>query len=51
MSRAIKKPSPIFSCYLDALQYGLACDKPEEAKRALKLIGASVRELVGMARS
>ena len=42
-------PSPIFSCYLDALQYGLARDKPEEAKRALELIGASIRELVGMA--
>ncbi|EJF61235.1 atypical/PIKK/TRRAP protein kinase [Dichomitus squalens LYAD-421 SS1] len=42
-------PSPIFSCYLDAVQYGLARDKPEEAKRALELISTSIRELVGMA--
>ena len=23
-------PSPVFSCYLDALQHGLAREKPEE---------------------
>ncbi|KAI0352960.1 atypical/PIKK/TRRAP protein kinase [Trametes cingulata] len=42
-------PSPIFTCYLDALQYGLARDKPEEARRALELVDASIRELVAMA--
>ena len=41
--------SPVFSCYLDALQYGLARDKLEEAKRALELVGTSIRELVAMA--
>ena len=41
-------PSPVFSCYLDGLQYGLPREKPEEAKRALELISASIRELVGM---
>ena len=41
--------SPVFSCYLDALQYGLARDKLEEAKRALELVGMSIRELVAMA--
>ncbi|KAI0650812.1 atypical/PIKK/TRRAP protein kinase [Trametes meyenii] len=44
-------PSSIFSCYLDALQHGLAREKPEEAKRALELVDAAVRELVGMAAS
>ncbi|KAH9943440.1 atypical/PIKK/TRRAP protein kinase [Epithele typhae] len=42
-------PSPVFSCYLDALQHGLARDKPEEAKRVLDLVAISIRELVAMA--
>ncbi|KAI0638186.1 atypical/PIKK/TRRAP protein kinase [Trametes polyzona] len=41
-------PSPVFTCYLDALQHGLARDKPEEAQKALELVGASIRELAGM---
>ncbi|KAI9001012.1 atypical/PIKK/TRRAP protein kinase [Trametes punicea] len=44
-------PSAVFSCYLDALQYGLAREKPEEAKKALELVDASIRELVAMAAS
>ena len=46
---ARRYPSPVFSCYLDALQHGLARDKPEEARRALDLVGSSIRELVAMA--
>lgn len=42
-------PSPIFHCYLNALQHGLARDKPEEAKKSLDLVEASIRELVAMA--
>ncbi|KAI0335467.1 atypical/PIKK/TRRAP protein kinase [Cubamyces sp. BRFM 1775] len=42
-------PSPVFSCYLDALQHGLAREKPEEAKKALELVDTSIRELVAMA--
>ncbi|KAI9063246.1 atypical/PIKK/TRRAP protein kinase [Trametes sanguinea] len=41
--------TPIFTCYLEALQYGLARDKPDEAKRALTLVDGLVRELVAMA--
>lgn len=48
---ARRYPSPIFACYLTALQHGLARDKPEEAKKALELVGASIRELVAMAAS
>ncbi|KAI0832419.1 atypical/PIKK/TRRAP protein kinase [Trametes gibbosa] len=46
---ARRYPSSVFSCYLDALQHGLARDKPEEAKKALELVGASIRELAMMA--
>lgn len=48
-SSARRYPSSVFSCYLDALQYGLARDKAEEAKRALELVNASICELVTMA--
>ena len=44
-------PSPVFTCYLNALEYGVSRDKPDEAKRALELVSSSVRELVAMAAS
>ena len=41
----------MFTCYLNALEYGVSRDKPDEAKRALELVSSSVRELVAMAAS
>ncbi|RPD67165.1 atypical/PIKK/TRRAP protein kinase [Lentinus tigrinus ALCF2SS1-7] len=42
-------PSAVFTCYLNALEYGVSRDKVEEAKRALELVSSSLRELVSMA--
>ncbi|KAI0921097.1 hypothetical protein AcW2_006184 [Taiwanofungus camphoratus] len=46
---AIKRfPSPLLTCYLDALPHGLAREDPVEAKRVQDIVTGLIHELVGM---
>jgi transformation/transcription domain-associated protein len=41
-------PSVLLSCYLDGLPHALACDHPEQVKRACSVVSSIVQDLVAM---